>query len=156
MNLDSFLSKFNTVSLNDIKSVSLMNRIDTKFVFSIKQLPGLIAELNDSYNLLEVNGNKIQEYNSLYYDTVDRVFFLQHHNDRINRNKVRFREYVGSGLVFLEVKLKNNKKKTIKSRIKVDSIENNLSQKNQCLCIWGEPVTKNIMFMRGRGGVAEI
>ena len=41
-------------------------------------------------------------------------FFLDHHNRRVNRNKIRFREYVGSNLTFLEVKTKNNKGKTIK------------------------------------------
>ena len=35
---------------------------------------------------------------------------------RVNRHKIRFREYVDSGLVFLEVKCKNNKGKTIKKR----------------------------------------
>ena len=64
----------------------------------------------------------IQDYRSLYYDTVDRQFFLDHHNERVNRYKVRFREYVNSGLSFLEVKCKNNKKKTIKNRIQVDAI----------------------------------
>jgi len=131
MNIQSYLGKFNTVSLSDIKSVTLMNRVDIKFAFSIQKLPAVINDLAEYYNLLEVDGNKIQEYKSLYYDTVDRIFFLQHHNDRVNRNKVRFREYVGSGLVFLEVKLKNNKKKTIKKRIKVDSVENYLSKQNQ-------------------------
>ena len=78
-----------------------------------------------------MNGQKIQTYKSLYFDTEDKVFFLQHHNSRVNRNKVRFREYVGSGLVFLEVKLKNNKGKTIKTRIKVDSVSNTLSEDHQ-------------------------
>ena len=58
-------------------------------------------------------------------------FYLDHHNGRVNRNKIRFREYVGSGLTFLEIKLKNNKGKTIKKRIKVDSIPEVLSDKQQ-------------------------
>jgi len=56
---------------------------------------------------------------------------LDHHNGRVNRNKIRFREYVGSKLTFLEIKRKNNKGKTIKKRMKVDAISNELSEKQQ-------------------------
>lgn len=131
MNINSNLDQFPSVSLDEIKNVQLMNRMDQKFVFQMNDLPFLLNELSDSYNILEVQGQKIQRYKSLYFDTEDKVFFLQHHNSRVNRNKVRFREYVGSGLVFLEVKLKNNKGKTIKKRVKVDSISNTLSQDHQ-------------------------
>jgi hypothetical protein len=56
---------------------------------------------------------------------------LDHHNGRVNRNKIRFREYVGSKLTFLEIKRKNNKGKTIKKRMKVDAISNELSEKQK-------------------------
>ena len=131
MNINSYLDEFNSVSLDEIKNVKLMHRMDQKFVFQIHDLFSLLEKLYDSYNVLEVNGEKVQTYKSLYFDTEDKVFFLQHHNSRVNRNKVRFREYVGSGLVFLEVKLKNNKGKTIKNRIKVDAISNNLNRDHQ-------------------------
>ena len=62
------------------------------------------------------DGKLIHDYKSLYYDTEDWKFYLDHHNGRVNRNKIRFREYVGSKLTFLEIKLKNNKGKTIKKR----------------------------------------
>ena len=122
MSIDSYLNSFQKISLDEAMSVSLMSRVDKKFVFSIKQISKLLIDLMDFYNILEINKSKIQKYNSLYYDTVDRFFFFQHHNNRVNRHKVRFREYVGSGLSFLEVKCKNNKKKTIKNRIQVDTI----------------------------------
>jgi len=131
MNINSYLDKFNSVSLDEIKNVKLMRRMDQKFVFQRNDLFSLLDKLYNSYNVLEVNGEKVQTYKSLYFDTEDKVFFLQHHNSRVNRNKVRFREYVGSGLVFLEVKLKNNKGKTIKNRIKVDAISDNLNRDHQ-------------------------
>ncbi len=65
----------------------------------------------------------------MYYDTEDRKFYIDHHNSRVNRNKIRFREYVGSGLTFLEIKRKNNKGKTIKKRMKVKAINKELSEK---------------------------
>jgi len=127
MNIKESLSQFNTVSLEELNSVRLMNRMDLKFVFSQLKLPKLLCELSEFYNVLEINNIKTQTYKSLYYDTVDHVFFLEHHNNRVNRHKVRFREYVGSGLTFLEVKFKNNKGKTIKKRIKVEKIPASLS-----------------------------
>ena len=83
------------------------------------------------YKILEINNQLIHSYKSLYYDTEDRKFYLDHHNNRVNRNKVRFREYVGSNLTFLEIKLKNNKGRTIKKRMKVDSIVKQLSTEHK-------------------------
>ncbi|MBF25501.1 MAG: transporter [Flavobacteriales bacterium] len=127
LNIESNLKQFKSISLDEIKSVNLMNRMDTKFVFSIKKLNELLVALRQYYNILKVDKKIIQEYKSLYYDTFDRIFYLNHHNNRVNRFKVRFREYVDSELVFLEVKFKNNKRKTLKKRIKVDEIPNSLS-----------------------------
>ena len=54
-------------------------------------------------------------------------FYNDHHNQRVNRHKIRFREYVDSGLIYLEVKCKTNKGKTVKKRLKVDKISKSLS-----------------------------
>ena len=107
--------------------VKLMNRTDTKFAFRVNNLEELLEKMQVFYKVLEVNGERIQTYKSLYFDTEDRKFYIDHHNSRVNRNKIRFREYVSSELTFLEVKLKNNKGKTIKKRIKVATISEKLS-----------------------------
>ena len=107
--------------------VKLMNRTDTKFAFRLNQLEPLLKKMQAFYKVLDVNKERIQAYNSLYFDTNDRKFYIDHHNSRVNRNKIRFREYIGSGLTFLEVKLKNNKGKTIKKRVKVPKISSQLS-----------------------------
>ena len=109
--------------------VKLMSRTDTKFAFNTSKLPDLLLKLSEHYKVLEIDKERIHDYKSLYFDTDDRKFFLDHHNGRVNRNKIRFREYVGSGLTFLEIKLKNNKGKTIKKRIKVKEIPEKLSEK---------------------------
>ena len=131
MSILSNLNSFNSVSLEDLDSVKLMNRIDVKFAFNINKLPELLADLLPFYNVLSISGQKTQSYRSLYYDTNDRIFYLNHHNERVNRHKVRFREYIGSGISFLEVKLKNNKGKTMKKRIPVDSIPNKLDARHK-------------------------
>ena len=111
--------------------VKLMSRMDTKFVFKIEKLPSLLEKMTPFYRVLEINGKFIHDYKSLYFDTNARKFYIDHHNSRVNRNKIRFREYVDTGLTFLEVKLKNNKGRTIKKRMKVDAISKELSKKHR-------------------------
>ena len=111
--------------------VKLMSRTDTKFAFNANKMPALLVQLIPFYRVLAIDGELIHDYKSLYYDTDDRKFYIDHHNGRVNRNKIRFREYVGSKLTFLEIKRKNNKGKTIKKRMKVDKISNQLSEKQQ-------------------------
>jgi len=104
-----------------------------------------LQELLPFYRVLSIDGDLIHDYKSLYYDTDNRKFYLDHHNGRVNRNKIRFREYVGSKLTFLEIKLKNNKGKTIKKRMKVDAISKDLSEKQQNYIekIIGKPINVN-------------
>ena len=124
-------SNFSPISLNQMDGVKLMNRSDTKFTFGYSKLASLLEKLIPYYQVLEIDGKRIHSYKSLYFDTQARKFYNDHHNRRINRHKIRFREYVDSGLVFLEIKRKNNKGKTLKKRLKVNNIPSSLSNKHQ-------------------------
>ena len=124
-------TQFSPISLKNMDEVKLMNRSDTKFTFSVQKLPILLEKLVPFYDVLEINGKRLHSYKSLYFDTDDRKFYNDHHNRRVNRHKIRFREYEDSGLIFLEVKCKNNKGKTIKKRMKVNKIPNSLSNDHQ-------------------------
>jgi len=130
-NLSKIVTDFSPISLDEMDDVKLMSRTDTKFAFRANKMPLLLQQLMPFYRVLTIDGELIHDYKSLYYDTEDRRFYLDHHNGRVNRNKIRFREYVGSKLTFLEIKRKNNKGKTIKKRMKVDKISNQLSEKEQ-------------------------
>ena len=129
--LPSIVAQFLPVSLNEMDDVKLMSRTDTKFAFNANKMPELLTQLIPFYRILAIDGKLIHDYKSLYYDTDDRRFYIDHHNQRVNRNKISFREYVGSGLTFLEIKRKNNKGKTIKKRIKVDAITRELSEEHK-------------------------
>ena len=117
------ISLFEPISLSEMDSVKLMNRSDTKFVFSNQTLLQTLPKLQGYYRVLEIENIRLSSYQSLYYDTEDFQFYHQHHNGKTNRNKVRYREYIDSGISFLEVKHKNNKGKTIKKRIPVNAIQ---------------------------------
>ena len=111
--------------------VKLQNRSDTKFVFEASLLPSILNEVKSFYAVLEINGKRTNSYQTLYYDTKNLDCYLQHHNGKTNRIKIRFRKYIESDLNYLEVKLKTNKERTIKSRKKIDTLETVLSPKSK-------------------------
>jgi hypothetical protein len=117
-NISEALKRFEPITLSEMDGVSLMNRTDTKFIFPTEKLSEILSELTTTYRSLEINGNRFANYKTDYLDTFNNDLHTQHQNGKQNRYKVRFREYVGSNLSFLEVKFKNSKGKTNKSRIK--------------------------------------
>jgi hypothetical protein len=122
-NIQEVIKHFDPVSLAEMDAVRLMNRTDTKFVFHSSKLENLLSLSREQYRVLQIAENRIFQYNSLYFDTEDLSLYTAHHNGRSPRFKVRFREYVETGTVFLEVKHKTNKGRTQKCRIKVEKME---------------------------------
>lgn len=116
------------ITLNEMDGVSLMKRTDTKFVIHQKQLIEVLKSVTDKYRVLEINGNRLLTYASLYFDTENKKFYHDHHNGKINRTKVRMRKYMESNICFLEIKQKDGKGKTTKSRIQINDFETELSQ----------------------------
>jgi len=113
-------SRMGTIRLDEMDSIKLMNRIDSKYVTSEDVLEQVLERAADQgYRVLEVEGKVISPYNSMYYDTDALKMFTDHHNRRLVRQKVRTRVYVSSGLTFLEIKRKNNKGRTKKKRTQI-------------------------------------
>jgi hypothetical protein len=131
MKTDVQLGAFESIDLEELDRVTLMSRMDTKYAFDIARLPEVIATLHPEYRVLEVNGVRGTLYRTLYYDTADRKHYFDHHNGRTFRSKVRFREYVGSNLFFLEVKRKTGRGGTDKKRIQVEGIAETMSAAQQ-------------------------
>jgi hypothetical protein len=129
--LEEVIQRFDPIPLAEMDGVKLQSRMDTKYAFLEKDLSGFLEALRPEYRLLEVDGERGVAYRSLYFDTPDLKHFLEHHNGRIFRSKVRFREYVGSGLCFLEVKRKTGRGGTDKTRIQVPSIPMDLDAEQQ-------------------------
>lgn len=119
------LNHFDPITLDEMDGVKLMNRVDTKFAFSIKEFTAILPELSKFYYVLTIEGTRTPFYESLYLDDKDFSFFKDHHNGRSNRFKVRFRKYVESNILFLEIKEKV-KGRTHKKRIQVDHIPDEL------------------------------
>lgn len=118
--IEEALETFTTISLAEMEKVKLMNRVDTKFLATTDQLVEILERVRDRYYVQFNDGKRIACYNSLYYDTPDLNMYVVHHNRRLNRQKLRSRIYVDSGIAFCEVKTKNNKGRTKKKRIQMD------------------------------------
>jgi len=109
--------EFDPISLLEMDSVALMNRFDYKYAFNIKRLPTILSLVRDKYNVLEIDGIRGFNYKSIYFDTDDLTMYHDHHNGKPIRYKIRRREYVDSGLNFMEIKQKDGQGKTLKERI---------------------------------------
>lgn len=118
----SSLTPFAPISLANMENVKLLNRVDTKFLITETQLVHMLDAVRDHYYVLTNQGIQASLYRTQYFDTPNCSLYLDHHNDRQDRYKVRSRSYVDSDLTFLEVKHKTNKRRTIKSRMPIPAL----------------------------------
>lgn len=129
--IDNLLkNEFSKTTLEKMSRVHLLNRTDTKFIFNVKSLFDLLLLAKEDYLTLVINDESILDYSTQYYDTEDFEMYRLHQNKKLNRYKIRQREYLISNIGFMEIKFKSNKKRTIKSRFKIDRIEDELSAKS--------------------------
>lgn len=127
----SVLRYFQSHSLLEQNRAALMNRVDDKFLLPMTLFKPFMTELSKDYSILSAYGMKAFNYQTTYFDDKDKQFYHDHHNGKLNRYKVRFRRYVESDNGFLEIKFKNNKKRTIKERIPMDCTLPNQSRVNE-------------------------
>lgn len=115
--IEEILKGFEPVELDALGDLRYMNRIDTKYLFSVSKLPELLLSIRAEYKALEIEKIRKFSYKTVYFDTPDLHFYNQHVTGKMNRSKVRIRTYESNGLTFLEVKQKSNKGRTSKSRL---------------------------------------
>ncbi len=120
-----WLAQLPPISLDEMSGIKLMNRTDTKFVTNKRKLARLLEMAQGQYYAQQIEGSRIANYRTVYWDTPEYRFFLEHHNGRAPRQKIRVRTYLDSDLTFLEVKTKNNHGRTKKKRITVPDHDRN-------------------------------
>ena len=113
----TILKSFEPISLAQMESVKLMNRIDTKYAVPMTVLPLILEAAKADYFVQEIDGKRIATYDTMYFDTESLDMYIRHHDRQLVRQKIRIRRYVDSDLTFLEIKRKNNKGRTSKKRI---------------------------------------
>lgn len=134
------------ISLQEMSAVKMMNRIDTKFLLSKAQLLTAFAMIRDGYMVQTIGGEAIAPYHTLYFDTPDVAMYTMHHNRKLHRQKLRVRQYRQNNTTFFELKDKNNRGKTEKTRIPVA-----VERFNDCLTLpeVGDFVANNTPYTVG-------
>ena len=119
--LQPIIDEMTSISLQEMSAVKMMNRIDTKYLLNKQQLYEAFAMLKDFYQVQTIGGEAIAPYHTLYFDTEDVEMYTVHHNRKLTRQKLRVRTYRQNNTTFFELKNKNNRGKTKKTRVPVDS-----------------------------------
>lgn len=97
-------------------TASFLVRKDRKYIVPAASLATLLAEIDTGARVLEINGQRSFNYESLYFDTDDLQSYFRALRQRPDRFKVRVRVYTNSGLAFLEAKTRDHHGRTVKER----------------------------------------
>ena len=120
--IEHLTALYPAVTLNEMDEYALLDRIDTKYLVRVDDLPELLSALTGSHAILETGSSRISEYRTLYFDTPALNFYFDHHNGKRPRYKIRMREYQNTQDAFLEIKEKVHDLRTIKNRMPIASI----------------------------------
>lgn len=118
---DRGLKQMQPIGLADMKAVRLMNRVDQKYMASVERLEELLARIAGGYYVQTIDDKALAPYRTLYFDTDGLAMYTMHHNQKLNRQKLRVRCYRSTNTTFFEIKNKDNKKKTKKVRIPIEA-----------------------------------
>lgn len=95
------------ISLDELdERASLQRRVDQKYLVPRDLFERLVSELEDAYEVLEIDGERSFGYESVYFDTSDLLCFRQHVEDERPRFKTRTRLYASTQACMFEVKVK--------------------------------------------------
>ena len=112
---------FDPISLEELdERAALRRRVDTKYVIPRDRLAGLADRMRDRYLVLEIDGRREFDYESVYFDTADLRCFRDHVDDVRPRFKTRTRLYRETAACFVEVKVKDAEDETTKRQCDLD------------------------------------
>ncbi|MCH5231354.1 MAG: polyphosphate polymerase domain-containing protein [Muribaculaceae bacterium] len=122
--MEEITGRFDSLTLEEMGKVELMNRVDSKFVTTVDKIRELLEACSRDYYVQEIGGRRNMPYHTVYYDTEDTDMYYQHQRGKKTRQKIRTRLYEGSMTIpFLEIKRKNNKGRTKKKRVSMEEGE---------------------------------
>lgn len=104
-------------------TASLQTRIDSKYIVPWDVFRDWQQSLPTTHRVLDIEGRRVFTYKTHYFDTPSLDLYQDHIQGRRKRFKVRTRQYVETGLSFLEIKLKGGRGQTIKKRIPHDPMQ---------------------------------
>jgi hypothetical protein len=116
--IDEIFGGFQPVSLDALdERASLQRRVDIKYLVPLDRLAQVSDALRGDYEILEIDGQRVFEYESTYFDTSALDSFHDHIASRRPRYKLRTRYYVTNESCMFEVKVKRDDDETVKRHI---------------------------------------
>ncbi len=99
----------------------LQSRTDRKYLLGHEQFRVLARSLlRQQHRVLEVDGLRTFNYESVYFDTPSLALYRAHQQGRRKRWKARTRTYLDSGMCMFEVKTQDARGSTVKDRLPYD------------------------------------
>ncbi len=98
----------------------LLTRTDRKYIVDDDVLDRLLTSNRHRLAMLDIAGRREFGYESVYFDTADLRLYRDAATSRRCRFKVRIRVYRDTGVAVLEVKAKDGRGQTTKSRLEYD------------------------------------
>ena len=97
-----------TIDLDTLQQLAnFQERKDLKFLLPTDKIPAFWQALQPNHRLLTNNTTNWFSYQTVYYDTQAMDCYLNHHQGKGNRFKIRVRKYLNSDSVYLEIKQRN-------------------------------------------------
>ena len=109
---------FESISLDELEeAAALQRRVDHKYLVSREQFSRLADGLRRDHRVLEIDGERVFAYESVYFDTDLLRCYADHAAGRRPRFKARSRLYQATGTCVFEVKLKRADGETDKQHL---------------------------------------
>lgn len=119
-----FPDAFAAVALDElVAEAALLTRVDRKYLVPAAEAAVILRELDPASRVLEIDQRRDFAYDSVYFDTPDRLSYRLTAQRRRRRFKLRTRSYLDTGGSFLEVKTKSGRGSTVKCRMPYEFVD---------------------------------
>jgi VTC domain len=121
--LGEHIGGFDAISLPELEErAELQMRVDRKYIVEHDTLSRLFDQVGADYVALEIDGERLQHYDSIYFDTPGLMGYRHHLQGRRRRFKCRTRLY-GGETCFFDLKLKGRRGETVKHRLPLSALD---------------------------------
>jgi hypothetical protein len=113
-----------TIGLVELVEIAaLQTRVDRKYILQSSDATRVLEELDPSTRILEIDGHRASNYESIYFDTPELLSYRMAAHGRRRRFKLRTRSYVDTAESYLEMKTRGSRGTTVKDRMPYDMDE---------------------------------
>jgi hypothetical protein len=112
------MRELETIGLAELVEIaSLQTRVDRKYILPAEDAERVLEGLDRSTRILEIDGHRASNYESIYFDTPGLLSYRMAAHGRRRRFKLRTRSYVDTAESYLEMKTRGSRGTTVKDRM---------------------------------------